>query len=68
MKNKTPRKWGQESFSPVSNYSTVTDLMLPTPNEKYIPFLSFVCVIIYSKGSIVSYEYKNFDIIFIPKC
>jgi len=48
-------------------YSTVTDLLSSTPHSKYVPFLKFVCVIIYCKGSIVSTEYKDFDIIFIEK-
>ena len=34
-------------------HSTVTEWLNITPRgRKYIPFLSFVCVIIYSKGSI----------------
>jgi len=49
-------------------YSTVTDWSFPTPGGKFIPFLSFVCVIIYCKGLILSTEYKDFDIIFIEKC
>ena len=35
--------------------------------RKYIPYLKFVCVIIYCKGSIVSIEYKDFDIVFVEK-
>ena len=51
------------------NYSTVTDLSIPAPRgRKYIPYLSFVCVIIYCKDSIVSTEYKDFDIVFVEKC
>ena len=49
------------------HYSTVTDLMIPTTSRKFIPYLKFVCVIIYCKGSIVSTEYKDFDIIFVEK-
>ena len=48
-------------------YSTVTDLLSSTPHSKYVPFLKFVCVIIYCKGSIVSTEYKDFDIVFVEK-
>jgi len=68
------RKFGQlavDSFFKVNlktlHYSTVTDLLSSTPHSKYIPFLKFVCVIIYCKGSIVSTEYKDFDIVFIEK-
>ena len=44
------------------------DLSSPTPRGwKYIPFLKFICVIIYCKGSIVSTEYKDFDIVFVQK-
>jgi len=46
----------------------VTDLCFPTQNRKYIPFLSFVCVIIYCKGLILSTKYKDFDIVFVEKC
>ena len=49
------------------NYSTVTELSSSTPSKKYIPFLKFVCVIIYYKGSIVSIKYTDFDIVFIEK-
>ena len=49
------------------NYSTVTDLCFPTQSRKFIPYLRFVCVIIYCKGSIVSTEYKDFDIVFVDK-
>jgi len=48
-------------------YSTVTDLSCSTKGRKYIPYLSFVCVIIYCKGSIVSIGYKDFDIVFVEK-
>ena len=47
------------------NYSTVTDWSFPTKFGKFVPFLTFVCVIIYCKGSIVSTEYKDFDIVFV---
>ena len=49
----------------VSTYSTVTELICSTKSRKYIPYLSFVCVIIYCKGSIVSTKYKDFDIVFV---
>ena len=51
-----------------SVYSTVTDLIIPTKVSKFIPYLKFVCVIIYCKGSIVSTKYKDFDIVFVEKC
>ena len=44
------------------------DLSSPTPRGcKYIPFLKFVCVIIYCKGLIVSTKYTDFDIVFVQK-
>ena len=50
------------------DYSTVTDLGFSTKLLKSVPYISFICVIIYCKGSIVSIKYKKFDIIFISKC
>ena len=55
-------------FCVEKDYSTVTDLMISTTNRKFIPYLKFVCVIIYCKGSIVSTKYKDFDIVFVEKC
>ena len=56
-----------ELKSTIGYHSTVTDWSFPTKFGKFVPFLTFVCVIIYYKGSIVSTEYKDFDIVFVEK-
>ena len=61
------RKYGYttETITIQFPYSTVTDLLSSTKRgSRYIPYLKFVCVIIYFKGSIISTKYKYFDIIF----
>ena len=46
----------------------MTDLSLLTPNEKYIPFLTFILKLKLEKnGNIINVGYLDFDINFILK-
>ena len=50
--------------TPGQNYSTVTDLMLPT-QDKYIPFLTFTLKLkLDKKGNTIIDGYCDFDIEF----
>ena len=50
-------------FSPFTNYSTVKDLMIPTPTRlKYIPILKFSSRVTLKKGKTLNQNYSDFEI------
>ena len=49
-------------------YSTVKDLMIPTPTRlKYIPILKFSSKVLLKKGKTLNQNYSDFDIVLVQR-